>query len=425
MQRAYPQNLPVLDELLATRHELATLLGYRNWAHYSTEDKMIGNEQAVGEFIAKIAAPAKERAKADYAELLSRKRQDDPAATEVFPWESSYLISRIQAERYKADPQAARPYFEFNAVKEGLLDLTSRLFGISYRKVSKPGVWTAGVDTYDVLDAKGERVLGRIYLDLHPREGKYKHFAQFSVINGKAGERLPEGALVCNFPEPKEGAPALLEHDGVQTFFHEFGHLLHHVLGGHTEWSAISGVANEWDFVEAPSQLLEEWAWDPTVLQTFAKHHETGEPIPAELVKAMKAADEFGKGAVVARQLSFAALSLGLHDRDPAGLDTTQLMADLKEKYTPFKHVEGDFFHAAFGHLNGYSSNYYTYMWSLVIAKDLAGKFEKSGWLNPEEPRRYRTHVLEPGGSKPAAELVADFLGRPYEFAAFEKWLKA
>ena len=240
----------------------------------------------------------------------------------------------------------------------------------------------------------------------------------------QAGRRLPEGVLVCNFPRPGE-APALLDLAEVRTLLHEFGHLLHHVLGGHTRWSAHSGVATEWDFVEAPSQLLEEWVWDPGVLATFARHVETGAPVPAELVARMKAADEYGKGLMVRQQMFYAATSLELHRRPPGGLDTTALVAELQERYTPFRHVPGTYFQESFGHLDGYSAIYYTYMWSLVIAKDLFGPFRQAGLLDPAPARRYRRAVLEAGGSKPAAALVEDFLGRPHAFDAYEAWLNA
>ena len=211
----------------------------------------------------------------------------------------------------------------------------------------------------------------------------------------------------------------------MRTFFHEFGHLLHHVLGGHTKWFGQSGVATEWDFVEAPSQMLEEWIWDLETLQTFARHYKTGEPLPAELLTRAKAADEYGKGLWVRQQMFYAATSLEFHARNPRGLDTTHLMAELQNRYTPFKYVDGTYFHESFGHLDGYSAIYYTYMWSLVIAKDLFSVFKHEGLLNPAPATKYRRAVLEPGGSKPAAELVRDFLGRDYDFGAYKEWLDA
>jgi thimet oligopeptidase len=420
--RGHPRNLDVLSRMLSGRAELARVLGYPSWAAYVTEDKMIGSAEAAGEFIERIAVAAAARMRRDHDQLLARKQKDVPGAAAVEPWDSAYLQERIKAEQYGFDSQSVRPYFQYARVKDGVLDVTARLFGIAYRRVDAP-VWHPDVEAYDVTE--GERLLGRVYLDMHPREGKYKHYAQFTLSSGQRDVRLPEGVLVCNFPRPAPGSPALMEHGDVKTFFHEFGHLLHHVLGGATRWAGQSGVATEWDFVEAPSQMLEEWVWDPDVLAGFARHVDTGEPIPAPLVKRMKAADEYGKGLMVRQQMFYAATSLELHRRDPAGLDTTALVAEMQERYTPFRHVEGTYFQESFGHLDGYSAIYYTYMWSLVIAKDLFGPFRAAGLMSPEPARRYRTAILEAGGSKPAAELVQDFLGRPYGFDAYEQWLNA
>jgi thimet oligopeptidase len=421
--RGHPKNLEVLSRMLQKRHELATLLGYESWAAYATEDKMIGSARAAEEFIARITAASEKRAQRDYAQLLKRKQKDDPRANSVAAWDSAYYQERVMAEEYGFDSQLMRAYFEYERVKKGVLDITARMFGIEYRKVTDAPVWHAEVDAYDVVE--GDALLGRIYLDMHPREGKYKHYAQFTLANGVRGRALPEGVLMCNFPRPSGSEPALMEHGSVRTFFHEFGHLLHHVLGGHTKWVGQSGVATEWDFVEAPSQMLEEWIWDLETLQTFARHWQTGEPLPAELLQRARAADEYGKGLWVRQQMFYAATSLEFHARDPRTLDTTKLMAELQDRYTPFKYVEGTYFHESFGHLDGYSAIYYTYMWSLVIAKDLFSVFKHEGLLNPAPARRYRGAILEAGGSKPAAELVRDFLGRPYDFAAYQHWLDA
>ena len=360
--------------------------------------------------------------KRDYAQLLERARQENPAAALVHAWDSAFFQERVKAERYGFDSREARPYFEYGRVKDGVLALVGRIFGVSFLRVAEAPRWHEEVEVYDVLE--GVRVLGRVYLDMHPRDGKYKHYAQFTLASGVEGKRLPQGVLVCNFPRPGE-TPALLEHGEVRTFLHELGHLMHHVLGGHTRFATQSGVATEWDFVEAPSQMLEEWVLDAEALGSFARHVETGAPIPAELVRRMRAADEYGKGLWVRQQMFYAALSLELHRRDPAGLDATRLVAELQEAYTPFRHVEGTYFQASFGHLDGYSAIYYTYMWSLVIAKDLFGVFRQVGMNDPGPAARYRKAVLEPGGSRPAAELVQAFLGRPFSFDAFGAWLDA
>lgn len=422
-QRAYPKNVEVLNALLAKRHELATLLGYPHWAAYVTEDKMIRTAQNAADFIEKIAAGSKARADRDYQKLLERKRRDEPGAQKVEPWDQGYLEDRIRAEEYQFDSQSVRPYFEYARVQQGVLDTTAKMFGVTYRRVPDAPVWHPDVQAFDVLE--GEKLLGRFYLDMHPREGKYKHAAQFTLASGQREKRLPEGVLMCNFPRPGGAQPALMQHDDVQTFFHEFGHLLHHILGGHTEWASLAGVRTEWDFVEAPSQMLEEWSWAPESLQPFARHVQTGEPLPAEIIGRMKAAEEFGKGLWVRQQMFYAALSLNLYNRDPKGVDPVKVVSELQSRYTPFPYVPDTFFHLAFGHLDGYSAIYYTYMWSLVIAKDLFTEFKKVGLMNPEPARRYRRAVLEPGGSADAAELVKNFLGREYAFQAYEQWLNA
>jgi len=415
--RAYPKNVEVLSQLLQKRHELAQLLGYASWAAYSMENKMIKTPAAAHQFVDQIARVSQRRADDDYQLLLKRLQKDEPRARSVPAWDVSYLKERVRAEQLDFDAQSVRPYFEFGRVQAGLLDITGRLFGVRYEKVADAKVWHPDVDVYDVFD--GNQRLGRIYLDLHPRAGKFSHAAQFTLVTGKRGARLPEGVLLCNFPK---GQPALMEEGDVKTFFHEFGHLLQHVFSGHTRWTSTAQF-REYDFVEAPSQLLEEWVDDAATLQTFAKNYQTGEAIPTALVERMKRADEFARGLDVRRQMTFAAVSLAYYDKDPSGLDTTKVYGDMETRYTPFAHVDGTYQQASFGHLVGYSSNYYTYMWSLVIAKDLFTPFKAQGLLNKDVAAKYRHAVLEAGGRKPAAEMVQDFLGRPFAFDAYQRWI--
>ena len=420
--RAYPGNEKVLREILEVRAEQAQLLGAASWADYVTEDKMSKAAKVVSEFLARVAEVSEGPARRDVDRLLQRKQKDVPSATRVEDWEKAYYEERVKQEELGFDSQSVRPYFEFNRVRDGLLTITSRLFGIRYVRLADLPAWHPKVESYDVY--RGDEKLGRIHLDLHPRPDKYKHAAQFPIVSGVKGVQLPEGALICNFTDPAVHSPALLDHDDVVTLFHEFGHLMHHVLGGQQRWLGFSGVATEWDFVEAPSQMLEEWAWDPETLKLFARHIETDEPIPAELVHRMREANEFGKGAHTRHQVFYAQLSLALHSRPPADVDITRTMVELQKKYSPFPYVDGTHFFASFGHLNGYSAMYYTYLWSLVIAKDLLGEFQRHGLLDDATASRYRDTVLVPGGSKDAADLVKDFLGRPYGFEAFQQWLE-
>jgi len=406
---AWPENDQVLGDLLRLRQEKAGLVGYDNWPDFDAEVKMIGKGTAIAEFIDQIAADSLEAGRREIAVLAERGAQDGIETIDVTNWR--YCFEAVKREQYGVDAQEVRRYFDFAKVKQGLLDVTGRLFGLEYVPVDAP-TWHSEVSSYDVtLDGAH---LGRIHLDLHPRDRKYNHAAQFDLVRGVRDRQLPEGVLVCNFPR------GLMDHDDVVTLFHEFGHLMHHVLAGRHEWIRFSGVATEWDFVEAPSQMLEEWAWDATVLQMFATD-EAGTPIPTELVTAMRAADEFGKGFLARTQMFYAAVSYRFHLEVPE--DLTARLFELYPQYSLIAPLEGSHFHAGFGHLDGYTSAYYTYMWSLVIAKDLFSAFDPEDLFDSELAHRYRDTVLAAGGSRDAAALVAEFLGRPYDTEAFTAWL--
>ena len=414
----WPQNDALLKELFALRHELATLVGYDDWASFDADVKMIKTGPAIPAFIDKIAAAAEEPMRRDLGVLLERYRQDVPGAEVIDSADSQYYMEQVRKDRFEVDSQLVRTYFDFTRVRQGLLDVTGRLFGVRYEPVTDVQVWHDEVSVYDVYDvgtgeAAGEP-RGRIFLDLHPRKGKYNHAAQFTLTEGLAGRQLPEGVLVCNFSRQ------LMEHDHVVTLFHEFGHLVHHILGGRAQWTRFAGVATEWDFVEAPSQMLEEWAWDAAVLQSFATNG-AGEPIPTDLVARMRQGDDFGKGLYARTQMFYASMSYWFHTERPD--DLVARMRELQAKYAAFPYIEGTQMFASFGHLGGYSSAYYTYMWSMVIAKDLFSAFDPDNLFDAEIAGRYRDLVLAPGGSKDAADLVEDFLGRPYTFDSYAAWL--
>jgi thimet oligopeptidase len=413
-------NEGVLREILKLRAEKAALLGFRDWADYITADKMIGSGERARAFIERVWELARPRAERDYQELLRKLQQVQPGATEVADWQKAWLENLVKKEVYEVDAGETRCYFPYERVLSGLLEITSEIFDLAYVPVAEVPRWHPSVLVYDVV--RGDTKLGRIFLDMHPREGKYKHAAQFPLKDGVRGVQLPEGVLVCNFSDPTEG-PALLEHEDVVTMFHEFGHLMHHILGGHQRWITQSGVATEWDFVEAPSQMFEEWAWSEGTLARFARHHETGAVIPRELVEKMRRADRFGLGTATVQQIFYASISLHFHRADPHALDQLAEVQRLQRRYTPFAYVPGTRFHASFGHLVGYSAMYYTYQWSLVIAKDLLTPFESSGLMSRDVTFAYRDKVLVPGGSRDAIELVRDFLGRDYDFAAYERFL--
>ncbi|MBL9013590.1 MAG: Zn-dependent oligopeptidase [Myxococcales bacterium] len=418
--RGDARNEEVLQKLLVLRAEKAKLLGFKDWADYVADDKMLKPGKAASAFIERVTNLAKKRAAKDYAELLAQLKKTDPKAKAVGDWQKAWLENQIKKEAYAVDSTEVRNYFPFEQTLAGLLSITSQIYDIQYKPVTSVETWHPSVKVFDVM--RGDEKLGRIFLDLHPRADKYKHAAQFDILTGVTGKQLPEGALVCNFPDPKDG-PALMDHGDVVTMFHEFGHLMHHVLGGKHHWIPQSGVATERDFVEAPSQMFEEWGWSYETLAKFAKHHKTGEVIPQALVDKMRKANTFARGTWVVQQMFYAAIALQFHQADPAKLDQLATVKKLQARYTPFAYVEGTKFHTSFGHLVGYSSMYYTYMWSLVIARDMLTPFGKTGLLDTKVTYRYRDRILAPGGAKPAADLVADYLGRKYDFKAFEKYL--
>lgn len=407
---AWPDNEEVLRELLEVRAERARLLGYSDWADYETETRMIGAGAEIPSFLARLDEASREAAEAEYGELLERLRRDIPGIDAVTIADFWYLLSALKREQHDVDAQLVRSYFPFERVLDGVLDVTARLLDVQYVAADDPA-WHEDVRTYDVLRG-GERI-GRIHLDLHPREGKYSHAACFPLAPGIPGRVLAEATLLCNFSR------GLLEHDEVVTFFHEFGHLVHEILGGRQRFARFTGFETEWDFVEAPSQLLEEWAWDADVLASFSADAE-GTPIPADLVARMRTADAFGRALEVRRQLGHANVSYHLHVDRPEDLqaETERIYAST----SPVQPLPGMHPYAGFGHLTGYGACYYTYQWSLVIARDLLTGFS-AGLMDPDAALRYRTAILERGGSRDAGDLVEAFLGRPFTFDAYREWL--
>jgi thimet oligopeptidase len=416
--RAYPDNREVLQALLEKRYELARLLGYDNFAQYVTEDKMIETPRNAQEFIDRVTAIAEPRANAEYQVLLDRLRKIDPLATEVGDWQKEYLQELVKKELYEVDSQQVRQYFRYEKVRDGIFDLVEIMFGVEITPW-QTDTWHESVESYQITE-NGDLV-GRFHLDMHPREGKYQHAAAFGVQEGVKGIQEPIVALVCNFPGGGDG-PGYMEHTQVETFLHEFGHLLHGIFAGHQPWLSLSGISTEWDFVEAPSQMLEEWVWDADTLKTFAVNSE-GELIPETLVENMNASRHFGRGLWTQHQMFYAAVSLNYYNRPPDTFDLLSMMVKLQAQYSPYDYVEDTHFYASFGHLYGYSSIYYTYMWSLVIASDMFSEFKALGLRNPGVAQRFRETVLAPGGTKDAAQLVEDFLGRPYGFEAFAEEL--
>jgi thimet oligopeptidase len=425
-QRAYPKNVQVLKDLLAARQELATTLGYAHYADLATADQMTGSAANVEAVLNQIDEASRSASSREYAQMLAFAQHQQPGLAQISRSDSGYWAEQYRRAQYAFDAQSVRPYFPYDRVQAGILKTAARLFHVEFKPVKNAVVWDRSVDTFDVFDtatgSKG-KLLGRIYLDMHPREGKDKWFSSAPIAPGIRGRQLPEGMLVCNFSGGTAGDPGLMQYSEVVTFFHEFGHLMHHILGSQGQWSGAGGFNVEGDFVESPSQMLEEMFHDPAILQSFGKHYKSGETVPASLIAKMNAASAYGRADWLQRQLIYATYALQLHNQAPAGIDFDVLWKADIERFSPFTPVEGDRFYASFTHLTGYASNVYTYLFDKVIAIDFFAQFDKHNLLDGPAAMRYRRTVLEAGAGKPAAELVKDFLGRPQQMDALKNWM--
>jgi thimet oligopeptidase len=418
--RAYPANKQILLDLLNVRQEIATVLGFRSWADLATADQMMGSAANVRTFLARLDEASRDGARREHELIMDFARKRQPGIEAIDITSRGYWYEQFRRSAFDFDSQSVRPYFPYAQVEAGVLETAARLFKIEFRRADA-AAWHAAVSVFDVFD--GGRRVGRFYLDMHPRVGKDKWFSAAPIVTGVHGRALPEAALICNFPEGDENDPGLLQYNDVVTYFHEFGHLMHAILGGQTEWAGLSGFATEGDFIEVPSQMLEEFFRDEKLLQAFAKHYQTGEVLPAETIKKMKLAGAFGRADWVRAQLYYTTLSLDLHDQDPAALDLDAATKSLYQSLQPWTWMEGNRMYASFGHLTGYSSNYYTYAFDKVIALDFFAQFDADDLLGCDAGARYRKAVLEQGGSKPGRQMVRDFLGRDEEFSAFSEWL--
>ncbi|WP_251106543.1 M3 family metallopeptidase [Alloacidobacterium dinghuense] len=424
--RAYPANGAILLDLLKTRREIATILGFETWADLATADQMMASAANMKSFLSDLDRATKTGAEREYATVLEFVRKEKPTMVSIDADSRAYWYEQYRRVAYAFDSQSVRPYFPYRPVEKGVLHTAEKLFQVTFRPAKDADVWHESVSAWDVFDGpssdSGEKI-GRFYLDMHPREGKDKWFSAHPLIPGIAGKQVPEAALICNFPEPKEGNPGLMQYSDVVTFFHEFGHLMHAILGGQQKWAGVSGIATEGDFVEVPSQMLEEFFRDAQLLASFAKHYETGEPIPAELVEKMNRAGAFGRADWVRTQLFYTSYSLDTHYEDPEKLNLDILLQADYTKFLPYTWIDGNRMYASFTHLTGYSSNYYTYLFDKVIALDFFNQFNRSNLLEDPVALRYRKTVLEPGGTVPGKSIVQQFLGREQSIEAFTRWI--
>jgi len=422
---ASDKNLAVLKQILIEREKLAKLLAYKSFAEYRTENRMAKSPKNVWDFENSLKVKVREKAERDYSELLEIKKNytDNNKANKIESWEASFYNNILLKEKYQLDNQKLKEYFEVGNVIDGLFKISQHLYGVKFEKVENPSVWYKDVLFYEVKE--NNQLIARFYLDLYPRENKYKHAAMFGMISGKKiGNKyqIPSASLVCNFPKATDEKPALMPHNDVETFFHEFGHLMHDLLTK-SELASQAGTKVARDFVEMPSQIFENWAWDYEALSLFANHYETGEVLPRELYEKMVAAKNVGSGLQVLQQIFYGTLDMTFHDLyDPNGTKTTtELVKDLQNDITMFEFQDDTHFEAGFGHLNGYAAGYYSYLWALVFADDMFSVFQENGVMDQNTGLKFRKVVLERGSTIDEMEMVKEFLGREPNEKAFIK----
>ncbi len=425
--RGGSRNLEVLHESLSLRREMARLLGYPGYPEMALRHKMAKTPQAVYEFLGRLKDAVLDRARRDAAELLEMKRRDDPAADKVAPWERAYYSRKLRESRYALDGEEVKQYFPLDRVVAGTLSVYQRTLGLNFREVAQAKTWAPGVRLFEVSDAATGRLIGHFYLDLTPRPGKHGHPAAFPLVSGRVkadgSYDAPVSAMVADFPTAEPGKPVLLNHGDVETFFHEFGHLMHGLLT-QARYSSYSGTSVARDFVEAPSQMLENFVWERPVLAELSGRWDDGSPLPDALYAKMLAARDFQSGAAYAGQIALAMGDMILHATVPD--DVNAAFNKILEDYTGYAPLPGSRFVAAFGHLlGGYGAGYYGYLWSKVFAQDIYSVFRAAGVISPEVGARYRAQILAWGSERPEEDSLRAFLGREPNAEAFMRGVRA
>ncbi len=421
------ENLPLLEKILPLRDDIAKKLGYKTWADYQTEVKMVKNAATAIDFLEKLKTGLQPKFDAETAEFRKLKvKETGDANAQINVWDWRYFSNQLKKERYTVDAEQLRVYFPYQRVLDGMFNIYQSIFGLKFERIEPPYKWINDLQLYAVSDSKTDEPLGLFYLDMFPREGKYNHFAQFGIISGKL---LPSGkyqrptvAVVCNFPSPTKDKPSLLSHQDVETLFHEFGHAMHSIMT-RAKYARFSGTSVPRDFVEAPSQMLENWVWDKKVLDSFAAdYRDPNKKIPAEVLAKLKEAKLAVEGTRYRRQLSFGLTDLTLHTQihDNNAKDALPLANKvLSDVFFPM--APDTAFVAYFGHLMHYDAGYYGYAWADAISADMATVFEhaKNGYFDQSVGRRLRTEIYEPGDSRDVNESIEKFLGRPRSLEPF------
>ena len=423
-KRGGTQNISLLEDNLFLRYQAAKLLGYKTHAHNRLDTRMAKNPKNVMNFLGDLEKKLKPLAKKEQKELLKYKKEKTGEKTKkIETWQSGYWSNKYKKEHYDIDAEKIKEFFPTDYVIENMLEIFGNLFDVKFKKADID-TWHKDVVAYKVFDNKKGQTIAYIYMDLYPREGKYKHAACFDLVAGKelkdGSYQKPFTAIVANLNPPSKDRPSLLKHDEVETLFHEFGHVLHNVLT-EAKYASISGTATSMDFVEVPSQMLENWVWQPQVLKKISKHYKTGKPLDDETINKMIAAKHYATGSFYLRQNFLAQIDMRYH-LTKKKIDSTEYWSKYSKKIRGVPLRKGAYPQASFDHImGGYDAGYYGYLWAEVIAQDFFSEFEKHGIFNKDIGKKYRKEILAVGGSYEEEELVKNFLNRKVSSEPFLK----
>lgn len=417
------QNIKLLKRMIELRQKNAQILGYKSFAHYAIEDRMAKKPEIVMKFLTDIVKKVEKGAKKDKEELVAFKRtftKNPKATTEYY---DSYYVNQLQKQKYAVDNEMIREYFPFERVRNGVFETYQKLLGVTFVKNTNFPLWHNDVELYEIKD--NEETIAYFCMDLFPREGKYGHAAAFDLMNGREEDGqyvAPIASLVCNFSKPTKENPSLLSHDEVETFFHEFGHIMHDVLTK-ARYESQAGFHVAWDYVEMPSQMLENWAWEKEILVKISGHYKTGKSLPNELIAKIQSAQKFRISTMYLRQMILSLFDMKLHYEKAKGSPEV-IYRQMIKKMMGVTLPSTQLFPAGFGHIGGgYEAGYYSYAWAKVYAQDMFTRFQKEGFLNAKTGRDYRTWILEKGSSVDEMELIKNFLGRKPNNKAFLKYI--
>ncbi len=415
LNRGTSENTKLLEEATGLRAQAAKLLGYETWADYQVDGRMAGSKTAVLEFLNGLKTKLAQKNRADLDQLLVFKKELDPSATQLNQWDVSYLSAQLKKRDYSVDEQKIREYLPAEVVIDGMFKVYSQILGVTYHQVPNAKIWSPDVQLYEIRDTKSNRRVGYFYTDFIPREGKYGHAAAFTLVSGRMVNGTynePVSAIVANFSPPSEGKPSLLLHDEVETLFHEFGHIMHQTLT-RARFASLSGSSSARDFVEAPSQMLENWVWSPEILTLISGHYlDHSQKLPESMLKQMLAARNFGQGIAYTKQLLYALFDMKIHT-GTTSVDVTKSYDDLYVEVIGEEPIAGGHFAQTFGHMmGGYDAGYYGYLWSKVYAQDMFSVFQAEGLLSPIVGAKYRQTILGRGDMKDSIVNLKEFLGR-------------